>query len=108
MYFRGVDIYNTDVFPVGNLIYYTLMNAFGFMYVCACNLNLESGTLFHSNESTSSDFRQTIAFSPFFFVMSGVIVIRGEHELSGCDGSLEKYDVDENKSRTWKEVYDYN
>ena len=96
------------MFPLGNLVYYTLMNAFGFMYVCACNLNLESGSLFHSHHSNKSDFHQTIAFSPFFFVMSTVIVIRGEHDLVADESSLYKYDREDNNTFTWKEFYYYN
>jgi hypothetical protein len=84
------------------------MNTFGFIYVCACNLNLESGTCFHSLHSTISDFHQTIAFSPIFFLLSTVIVLRGEHDLAGIDGPLEKFDQDENNTRTWQEFYDYN
>jgi len=84
------------------------MNAFGFMYVCACNLNLESGTVFHSHHSKVSDFHQTIAFSPLFFLMSSVIVIRGEHDLAASDGLLDKSGLSEHKTWKWDEFYRYN
>ena len=40
--------------------------------------------------------------------MSTVIVIRGEHDLAACHGSLESFEIDDNKARTWEEYYNYN
>jgi hypothetical protein len=51
------------------------------MYVSIVNENFRSGSPFHCQGATMSDFYQTILYSPIFFFISAVVQLRAPFDL---------------------------
>lgn len=71
-YYRGDDIYNTNVLSLGNLTYYWLMNILGHIYVCSVNINMVTSP-FRTPHNTERDFYMTIALTPIFYFFCACI-----------------------------------
>ena len=80
-YFRSNKSYNTIVLSTGNLFFYCTVSILGHIYVAVVNENLRSGSPFHCQGATMSDFYQTILYSPIFFFISAVVQLRAPFDL---------------------------
>ena len=96
--FRRGNDYNTTYFPVGNCIAYILANILGYNYVNVSNCNYRRGHILHSERNPHQDFVLTILMAPVFFLISGIVVLRSQHDLS--ENGVEPY--------TWSQCYFYN
>jgi len=89
-YYRGDETFNTTAFPIGTLVFYLGANIIGFMYVQASNMNYHRSSLFLSRRMTTRDFWQSIAQTPVFWILSGVMVFRSPTDLNSSPCLLSK------------------
>jgi hypothetical protein len=66
----------------GNLIFYIMINAIGFFYVNAVNVNMTRESIFYSNHKSKADFFLTLGFAPIFFFISTIVALRSKHDLN--------------------------
>jgi hypothetical protein len=76
LYYRGDLVYNTTYLPVGNLVYYVLMNLMAHLYVNVSNKNCFNKHLLKDNRNSSYSFVKTFLFAPILFFTSSIICLR--------------------------------
>ena len=79
--FKRGDTYDTTYFPIGNLIYYCIMNMSGFLYVNISNMNCSRESILHSRHERKRDFYMTTLYAPIFYFLGNNIALRSERDL---------------------------
>lgn len=59
------------------------MNTLGFIYVNVSNLNYSRKSVLFSNHESRADFVKTICFTPIFFLIGNIVVLKSPHDLNG-------------------------
>lgn len=91
--FKRGDLYDTEYLSLGNFIYYATMNTLGFLYVNVTNMNYSRRSVMYSRTESRADFIKTICFTPIFFLLSNMILLRSPNDLNGLSqiGSKHTY-----------------
>lgn len=79
--------------PIANFVFYLAVSIFGYIYVQVCNLHLESGSPFHSDNNTPKDFFKLVLYSPALFLVSVNLALKSQTDVWFDDTLLLDQDV---------------
>lgn len=107
VFFRGESVYNTTYFPWGNLVYYFWMNIMGHWFVNTSNLNFERKHIIHTRSSKYRDFLMIPLYTPILFMISSIIVLRSQNDLSssGVEERYSQWDLFQFNLFVWTSAY---
>jgi len=86
IFYRGDEVYNSTYIPWSTLAYYFLMNLVGHAYVNSSNMNLKRKSLIRTHSTNYRDFCLVPVFAPIFWILSSIIVMRADANLSATEG----------------------
>jgi len=104
--YRGDTFYSSYI-PIGNLVYYLIMNVMGYTFVNLINLQNERKNPFLDAHYSSASFWKVVCiYTPINFMISTMFMMKGIHDETGfCSHRSAIADCN---VYTKKQVFDYN